>query len=83
MNDEQLAELTKEVDDKLLKWLTSYSTSPLSLCAVLMERLTWMEKLTGKGKPQIEGVEPLYKGEIGSLSDGFWFVKDLKGSSNA
>ncbi len=43
----------------------------------------WMEELTGKGKPQIEGVEPLYKGEIGFLNDGFLFVKDLKGSSNA
>ena len=54
MNDEQLAELTKEVDDELLKWLTSYSTSPLSLCAVLLARLTWMAKLTGCEKDFFE-----------------------------
>lgn len=47
MNDEQLAEMTKEVDDELLKWMTNYGASPLSICAVVLARLTWMAKLTG------------------------------------
>ena len=46
MKDEQLAAITKEIDDELLKWLTTYDTSPLSLCAVVLARLTWLAKLT-------------------------------------
>ena len=46
MNDEQLSTITKEIDDELLKWLTTYNTSPLNLCGIMLARLTWLARLT-------------------------------------
>jgi hypothetical protein len=46
MTDEQLAEMSQEVDDNLFKWLNDYGASPLSICAVVLARLTWMAKLS-------------------------------------
>jgi hypothetical protein len=54
MTDEQLAEMSQEVDDNLFKWLNDYGASPLSICAVVLARLTWMAKLSGCEKDYFE-----------------------------
>lgn len=54
MTDEQLAEMSKEVDDNLFKWLNDYRAAPLSICAVVLARLTWMAKLSDCEKDYLE-----------------------------
>ena len=39
-----LPELTNDIDENLLHWLTTYDMSPLNLIAVMLARLTWMAK---------------------------------------
>lgn len=41
MNDQELINVTREVDDVLAALCVKYSISPLSLGAVLMARLIW------------------------------------------
>ncbi len=46
MDDEQLGLLAKDIDDKLIEWLTTYKTSPLNLSGVMLARLCWLVKLS-------------------------------------
>ena len=42
--DEMLQELSDQIDNKLIEWLTQHKIPPLNLSAVILARLTWLAK---------------------------------------
>ena len=42
--DEMLQELSDQIDNKLIEWLTQHKLPPLNLSAVILARLTWLAK---------------------------------------
>jgi hypothetical protein len=43
--DEMLEHLSEDIDNALIKWVTTYEIPPLNLTAVILARLTWMAKM--------------------------------------
>jgi hypothetical protein len=43
--DAMLAELTDQIDNKLLEWSMQHKIPPLNLTAVVLARLTWLAKM--------------------------------------
>jgi hypothetical protein len=44
--DKMLHELSEDIDNEVLKWLTTYEVPPLNLIAIMLARLTWLAKQT-------------------------------------
>ena len=42
--DEMLEHLSEDIDNALIKWVTTYEIPPLNLTAVILARLTWLSK---------------------------------------
>jgi len=42
--DKMLEHLSEDIDNALLKWLTTYELPALNLTAVMLARLTWLAK---------------------------------------
>lgn len=42
--DTMLIELSEDVDNQLLKWLTTYELPGLNLTAIILARLVWLAK---------------------------------------
>ena len=45
--DKILDEMSEDMDVQLLKWLTTYEVPPLNLIAIMLARLTWLDKQGG------------------------------------
>ena len=39
-----LEQLSMDVDTEILKWLTTFEIHPLNLTAIILARLTWLDK---------------------------------------
>jgi hypothetical protein len=44
--DEMLQELSDQIDNQLVEWVTQHKMPPLNLAAVILARLTWMAKMS-------------------------------------
>jgi hypothetical protein len=44
MDDEMLEQLSLDVDNEIMKWLTTFEVHPLNLTAIILARLTWLAK---------------------------------------
>jgi nitrogen fixation-related uncharacterized protein len=42
--DKMLEHLSEDIDNALLKWLTTYEMPGLNLTAIILARLTWLAK---------------------------------------
>jgi hypothetical protein len=49
-----LSTLVEDIDNALLKWLTTYELHGLNLSAVMLARLTWMAKMGNYREDWIE-----------------------------
>ena len=43
--DKMLADISEDVDNALIKWMTTYEVPPLNLTAIILARLTWLAKM--------------------------------------
>jgi nitrogen fixation-related uncharacterized protein len=44
LDDKMLEAVTEDIDNALLKWMTTYEMPALNLTAVILARLTWLAK---------------------------------------
>jgi len=44
LDDKMLESVTEDIDNALLKWMTTYEMPALNLTAVILARLTWLSK---------------------------------------
>jgi nitrogen fixation-related uncharacterized protein len=44
LDDKMLEAVTEDIDNALLKWMTTYEMPALNLTAVILARLTWLSK---------------------------------------
>jgi hypothetical protein len=42
--DKMLEHLSEDIDNSLLKWMTTYEVPALNLTAIILARLTWLAK---------------------------------------
>jgi len=54
--DKMLEHLSEDIDNALLKWMTTYEVPALNLTAVILARLTWLSK---QGQYQSDFIELL------------------------
>jgi hypothetical protein len=54
--DRMLEHLSEDIDNALLKWMTTYEVPALNLTAVILARLTWLSK---QGQYQSDFIELL------------------------
>lgn len=54
--DQMLEHLSEDIDNALLKWMTTYEIPALNLTAVILARLTWLSK---QGQYQSDFIELL------------------------
>jgi hypothetical protein len=56
LDDKMLEVISEDIDNALLKWMTTYEIPPLNLTAIILARLTWLSK---QGQYQTDFLEIL------------------------
>ena len=57
ISDDDLSDLSIEIDENLYSWMKTYSIPALNLSAVILARLTWLSRQGGYEKDFVELLE--------------------------